>query len=149
MWVLRVCFWTKVLKQMWHWKGRILVWISMWRFRFAERVNSREHTSHLYSFIPCEKRTNKSVKTIWFVYCLKGLAYYTFYQLFSVCWITEVGKRHGNGIIADMDIDSIDAVYVHQVWNFWCLGNERHGSTISSIISCCKKMFRGAISICT
>lgn len=59
MWVLRVCFWTKVLKQMWHWKGRILVWISMCRFRLADRVNSREHTSHLYSFIPFKRDTIK------------------------------------------------------------------------------------------
>ena len=52
MWVLRVCFWMKLLKQTWHWKGRMLLWISMWRFRLADSVNSREHTSHLCPFIP-------------------------------------------------------------------------------------------------
>lgn len=52
MCVFRVCFWTKVLKQTWHWKGLTLAWISMCLFRLAERVNSLEQTSHLNSFIP-------------------------------------------------------------------------------------------------
>lgn len=52
MWVLSVCFCTNVLKQMWHWYGRTLVWMSMWRFMLACRVNSRPHTSHLNSFTP-------------------------------------------------------------------------------------------------
>lgn len=52
MCVLRVCFWTKVLKQTWHWKGLTLAWINMCLFRLADRVNSLAQTSHLNSFIP-------------------------------------------------------------------------------------------------
>lgn len=53
MCVLSVCFWMKLLKQTWHWKGLTLLWISMCLFRLAESVNSREHTSHLWPFMPC------------------------------------------------------------------------------------------------
>lgn len=58
MCVLRVCFWTKVLKQTWHWKGLTLAWINMCLFRLADRVNSLAQTSHLNSFIPWETTKN-------------------------------------------------------------------------------------------
>lgn len=58
MWVLRVCFWMKLLKQTWHWKGLTLLWISMCLFRLADSVNSREHTSHLWPFIPLDRWTH-------------------------------------------------------------------------------------------
>lgn len=56
MCVFRVCFWTKVLKQTWHWKGLTLAWINMCLFRLADRVNSLAQTSHLNSFIPWGKK---------------------------------------------------------------------------------------------
>lgn len=59
MCVFSVCFWMKLLKQTWHWKGLTLLWISMCLFRLADRVNSREHTSHLWPFIPFKQRREK------------------------------------------------------------------------------------------
>lgn len=77
MCVFRVCFWTKVLKQMWHWKGLTLAWINMCLFRLADSVNSREHTSHLNSFMPWADKRNH----LFWITCRKHKVDFLFFSL--------------------------------------------------------------------